>query len=194
MLYTGFTNTSQSQQTKIRGRWQTQERWAERTDLKNDLRVLNQKIGWVHCHSRHRNTRCWRLPRLNDITKTWTRENLSRACISARIKKKRQQKKVWREEEAKGCGKMDRRRWENNVSRSTWCRHLTGGNRRALKKDSNRNSDVSGQSESESRRTCTWRSRHLSRQGYFKQRCSHTITRQDESSNLHVARATPERR
>jgi len=35
---------------------------------------------------------------------------------------------------------------------------------------------------------------HASRQSYFRQRCSHGMARQDESSSLHMARASPERR
>ena len=34
----------------------------------------------------------------------------------------------------------------------------------------------------------------LSRQGYFKQRCSHGMARQDKSSSLPMARTSPERK
>ena len=62
------------------------------------------------------------------------------------------------------------------------------------KKDNSRSSEVSGQGERASRRTCKGRSRHPSRQGYFRQRCSHGMARQDKSSSFHMARASPERR
>jgi len=39
-----------------------------------------------------------------------------------------------------------------------------------------------------------WMIPHPSRQGYFKQRCSHRMARQDEESSLHMARAMLERR
>jgi len=43
-------------------------------------------------------------------------------------------------------------------------------------------------------KACKRRSRHPSRQGSLKQRCSHAMARQDKSSSLHMARASPERR
>jgi len=55
---------------------------------------------------------------------------------------------------AKSCERMGRRRRKSDVSRSTRRRHFTGSNRRALKKNNSRSSDVIGQSESTSRSTC----------------------------------------
>jgi len=72
--------------------------------------------------------------------------------------------------------KMGRWRRKSDVSRSARRSYFTGCNQRAPKKNNSRSSDVSGQGESASRRTCKWRSQHSSRQGYFrgyfKQRCS----------------------
>jgi len=38
------------------------------------------------------------------------------------------------------------------------------------------------------------KSRHASGQGYYKQRCSNGMARQDKSRSLHMATALPERR
>jgi len=95
---------------------------------------------------------------------------------------------------AESCENMGRRRPKRDVNRSTRRRHFTGSNRKAPKKNNSRSSDVSGQSESASRRTCKWRSPHLSRQGYFKHRCSLGTARQDKSSCFHMARGSLERR
>jgi len=72
-------------------------------------------------------------------------------------------------------GKMVRLSWKCDVSRSARRRHFTGSNWGAPKKKNSRSIDISGQGESASRRTCKCRSRHSSRQGNFKQRCSHGI-------------------
>ena len=143
-----------------------------------------------------------------------------------RKKRKRQQRKVGREEEGSSskrpklavfilalCGTpvatpmlylCDNqallkaiKRWVGEGGKATLVarrRHFIGSNRRASKKDNSRSSDVSGQHESASRRTCKRRRRHPSRQGYFRQRCSHGMARQDKSSSLHVARVSLERR
>jgi len=80
------------------------------------------------------------------------------------------------------------KRWVGEGRKATSvCRHFVGSNRRASKKNNSRSSDVSGQGESASRRTCKWRNWHPSRQGYFRQRCSHEMARQDKSSSLHMA-------
>jgi len=91
---------------------------------------------------------------------------------------------------------MGRQKQKNDVIRSARCKHFTGSKRRAPKKNNSRSSDVrvSGQSESVSRRTCKWRSRHPSRQGYFKQRCAQGMARQDKSSSLLISRTSPKRR
>ena len=89
---------------------------------------------------------------------------------------------------------MGRWRQISDVSRSARRWHFARSNQRAPKKNNSRSSDISGQCESASRRTCKWRSRHPSRQGYFRQRCSHGMSRQDKSSIFHMARASPERR
>ena len=94
---------------------------------------------------------------------------------------------------AKSCKKMGRWRRESDVSKSARRRHFIGSNQRALKKNNSR-SDVSDQCESASRRTCKWKSWHPSRQGYFRQKCSHGMARQVKSSNFHMVRASPERR
>jgi len=52
------------------------------------------------------------------------------------------------------CEKMGRQRRKNDVSTSARYRHFTGTNRRALKKNNSRSNNVSGQSESASRRNC----------------------------------------
>jgi len=101
---------------------------------------------------------------------------------------------VWQSSAAESCKKMGRRRRKSNVSWSPRRRHFTGSNQRALKKNSSRSIDVSGQSESASRRTCKWTSQHPSRQGCFKQRCSHRMAQQDKSSSLYMARALLERK
>ena len=92
----------------------------------------------------------------------------------------------------KAIVKQSRRK--SDVSRSVRRRHFTGSIRRAPKKNYSRSYDVSGQGESVSRRTFKWRSRHPSRQSYFRQRWSHGMARQDKSSNFYMARASPERR
>jgi len=83
-----------------------------------------------------------------------------------------------------GGGKAAER--TSDVGRRTRPRHFTGSNRRALKKDNSRSSNVSGQSESKPRKTCKRRSKHSSRQCYLKQKCSHGMAWQDISS-LYVA-------
>ena len=62
---------------------------------------------------------------------------------------------------------MGRGRRKSDISKSARRRHFIGSNRRAPKKNNSRNSDVAGQGESASRRTCKWRSQHPGRQGYF---------------------------
>ena len=69
--------------------------------------------------------------------------------------------------------KIGRWRRKNNVSRSARRRYFTGSIQRAPKRINSRSSDVSGQSGSASKRTCMVKSQHPSRQGLFKQRCSH---------------------
>ena len=76
---------------------------------------------------------------------------------------------------------------ESDDSRSARRKHFVGSTRRASKKNNSMSSDVFGQSESALRRTCKWRSRHPSRQGYFRQRCSHRMAQQDISSSLHMS-------
>jgi len=89
---------------------------------------------------------------------------------------------------AESCKKIGRWRQESDVSRSARSRHFIGSNRRAPKKNNSRSSNVSGQGESASRRTYKWRSRHPSRQGYFRQRCFHgpVMARQAKSSSLDI--------
>jgi len=101
-----------------------------------------------------------------------------------------------RQPSTESCKKIGRWRRKSDVSKSTRHRHFTSSNRRAPKRNNSRRSDTSWQGESASRRTCERRTcgRHPSRQGYFRQRCSHEIVRQAKSSSLHMARAWPERR
>jgi len=97
---------------------------------------------------------------------------------------------------AEVCKKMGRWRRKGDISRSTRRRHFNRSNWRVLNKNNSRSSDVSGhwQGESALRRTCKWKSWHPSRQGYFRQRCSHGIARQDKSSSFHMARVSQEKR
>jgi len=55
-----------------------------------------------------------------------------------------------------GCEKMHKQRWQSNASRGNRYRHFTGRNQRAPKNDNSRSSNISGWSESTSRKTYEW--------------------------------------
>jgi len=89
------------------------------------------------------------------------------------------------------CKTMGRWRLKSDVSRSARRRHFTGSNWRAPKKNNSRSSDVSGQGESASNRTCKWRSRHPR---LFQAKMFPRNGTTDKLSSLHLARASPERK